>query len=620
VLHVLEPTLTIAPGADDAYFRLTAPIEGSVHANADEVLDFSGSFRDTTGPGLSMLIMDAATGDVLAEGEHPRVTVPQGTRLLLHVFGLTASDGPRGAGAYTLDIDVLPQLVSVESQPLLPDANGQGPSASIVLTFQGDRLDPTAAENPANYLVTTASGRTMPVAGALYDPGSNVDVATGITYPTAVRQTVTLTFDRLLPAGSYEITVKPAVVAEPYNQDESGLGVGHPVVSIPSGGGQAIDGSSVDAANLVSDSAGGAVDSWAAGTRFFTQLHDDLGALLDSSLTSQGDAPLVTAALQAQIRSRLAATVSRAGLPVLVIWLDPVGARLYPTGASAAGIDYDLGGNQLSGSLPGTFVSVASNVELLVTPLSAGDSLTLALSDVHDTARGGALIFSGSTSDQSISLTEAIRKGQLDFQFGQQQSAPLDPLVFVLADPLPPGTSMLPMRDAMEATEPPGTAVPVSPPPAMPPIQPNRVYPEALPQIPPPLPPLPPPPPGALFELLLKALRSLALLPLAQRDAKNPIDRFLAPAAAGESALDSPGAQASGTEVRDAQTSQMPPIVTDHDLPVFLNDASQPASAPPAHGFRWILATAFPMESIVRAARRHDRRRRKQATRRAAMS
>jgi hypothetical protein len=77
VLHVLEPTLTIAPGADDAYFRLTAPIEGPVHASGDEVLDLSASFRNTIGPGLAMQIIDAVTGDVLAEGDHARAVVPQ---------------------------------------------------------------------------------------------------------------------------------------------------------------------------------------------------------------------------------------------------------------------------------------------------------------------------------------------------------------------------------------------------------------------------------------------------------------------------------------------------------------------------------------------------------------
>jgi hypothetical protein len=592
VLHVLEPTLTIAPGADDAYFRLTAPIEGSIHASGDEVLDFSGSFRDTTGPGLSMQILDAAAGDVLAEGEHAQVTVPQGTRLLVHVFGLTAADGSRGAGAYTLDIDVLPQLVSVESQPLLPDAGNQGPSASLVLTFQGDRLDAASAQDPANYLVTTAGGQDIPVAGALYDPGSNVDVATGVTYPTAVRQTVTLTFDQLLPVGSYQITVKPAVIADPYNQDEQALlaasMITHSVVSI-TGPGQVVPGGSLTAPNLVSASAGGAVAAWAAGTRFFTQLHDDLGALLDSLLTSQGDAPAVTAALQKEIQARLVPTVAGAGGAVLVIWLDTVGARLYPTGASAAGIDYDLGSNQLTGSLPATSVSVASNLELLVTPLSAAEPLTLALSDVHDTARGGALIFNGSTAAQTMSLTEPIRAGQREFQFGQQQSAPLEPLVFLLAGPLSLDTSTLPMRDTMEAAEPLAAAGPVSLPPVIGPIEHHRI--DAIPR------------PPDWFDSLLQALRrALASWPL-RGGAANAIDQFLVPLAAGhEPALESDEPNPdSGDDVNDPPPPQAPTLIQSESQPE-MNSIDE------TDGSRLILAGLFSARPFTPGQRRRRRR------------
>ena len=118
-----------------------------------------------------------------------------------------------------LDIDVLPQLVSVESQPLLPGQgqNPGGPTASLVLTFQGDRLDPAAATDPANYRVTwlgadglagTADDVVLTPATAsgdqavIYNPGSDVGVSPGRTPPAAVRQTVTLLFDSVLPAGA----------------------------------------------------------------------------------------------------------------------------------------------------------------------------------------------------------------------------------------------------------------------------------------------------------------------------------------------------------------------------------------------------------------------------------
>ena len=73
----------------------------------------------------------------------------------------------------------------------------------------------------------------------IYDPSSNVDVASGRTYSTAVRQTVTLLFGEPLPAGSYRIEVSPNVVSAPFNRRGAELALaeatgftGHPVVSI----------------------------------------------------------------------------------------------------------------------------------------------------------------------------------------------------------------------------------------------------------------------------------------------------------------------------------------------------------------------------------------------------
>ena len=45
---------------------------------------------------------------------------------------------------------MLPQVVSVHALSPIPG----GPVTSIVLTFQGDNLDPTSAKDPANYTVT----------------------------------------------------------------------------------------------------------------------------------------------------------------------------------------------------------------------------------------------------------------------------------------------------------------------------------------------------------------------------------------------------------------------------------------------------------------------------------
>ena len=129
-------------------------------------------------------------------------------------------------GAYTLVIDTLPQVAGVEAHSFLPGHRYQpgGPTTSLVLVFQGDRLDASTAEDPANYNVIwlgpdgirgTSDDRKIPVGMglspeskvAVYNPSSNIDVASGRVYPTAIRQTVTLLFGEPLPAGSYQIEV-----------------------------------------------------------------------------------------------------------------------------------------------------------------------------------------------------------------------------------------------------------------------------------------------------------------------------------------------------------------------------------------------------------------------------
>ena len=279
-----------------------------------------------------MEVLDAA-GNVLGSGERFRVTAPQGAVLTLHVFAATASDGTRGAGAYTLDIDVLPQVVSVEAQTLLPGQGGLpgGATASLVVTLQGDRLDPTTAENPANYTVTwlgpdgkagTADDQVIPLAtnfqSVVYDPSANLDVASGKIHPTAVRQTVTLLFANPLPAGSYQVTLSPAIQAAAFSADETSLlsggaaFAGHPVVSLTNG--QITSGSQVTATDLVLQSGAlGNLNTLKAGNAFLTQLHDDLSALLDAQKTQQGGQAQITPALIDQVLNRLDAGAGRAG-------------------------------------------------------------------------------------------------------------------------------------------------------------------------------------------------------------------------------------------------------------------------------------------------------------------
>ena len=49
---------------------------------------------------------------------------------------------------------MLPQVVSVKALSPIPG----GPVTSIVLTFQGDNLDPASAQDPANYTVILPRG------------------------------------------------------------------------------------------------------------------------------------------------------------------------------------------------------------------------------------------------------------------------------------------------------------------------------------------------------------------------------------------------------------------------------------------------------------------------------
>ena len=61
-----------------------------------------------------MEVLDA-DGDVLGSGDRFRVVAAQGSVLTIHVFGADRPPGlPQGTGVYTLDIDVLPQVVSVK--------------------------------------------------------------------------------------------------------------------------------------------------------------------------------------------------------------------------------------------------------------------------------------------------------------------------------------------------------------------------------------------------------------------------------------------------------------------------------------------------------------------------
>jgi hypothetical protein len=465
VVHVLEPTLTIVPGHEDAYFRLRVPTEAARGAG-DEVLDFSALFEHTEGAGLQMEVRDAA-GNLLGSGPRFRVSAGQGAELVVHVFAVPGAGGVRGAGAYTLDIDVLPQLVSVEAQPLLP-GQGQypgGPTASLVLTFQGDRLDQATAEDPANYRVTwlgpdglagTADDQVIAIqAGtgnrpAVYDPSTNVSVASGNVYPTAIRQTVTLLFTDPLPAGSYQIELAPAIQTAAFNVEEQGLVApgpgltGHPVVSLS--GGQVAEGDRQAARDLVF--AAGALGDFAAfepGTPFLTQLHDDLGAVLDAELSRRGDSPVAPGTIDDQILDRFDPALGPVGqrpTAFLVIWLDPVSPTLIDSRGSR--VVYDQQDGSFLNTLSKAYVNVTGNVEVIVLPFVATTTqeFRLTVANVPATARGGVVYF-GADGNEVRPLTADLRGGTTDFLLSYGPA-----LVTLVTSPTAGGFSLDPGKQA----------------------------------------------------------------------------------------------------------------------------------------------------------------------------
>jgi hypothetical protein len=431
VVHLVEPTLTIVPNHEDAYFRLQVPTESAQHAG-DEVLDFSALFEHTEGAGLQMEVRDA-NGHLLGAGTRFRVSAAQGTELFVHIFGVSGAGGVRGAGAYTLDIDVLPQLVSIESQPLLPGLgqNPGGPTASIVLTFQGDRLDPATAEDTANYRVTwlgpdglagTADDQVIPILSAVYDPSTNVNIASGNVYPTAIRQTVTLLFADPLPAGSYEIELLPAIQTAAFNAAEQSLIVpasgvtGHVVVTLT--GSQVTEGTQRTALDLVF-AAGplGSFDVFKTGTAFLTQLHDDLGAVLDAELSQLGDDPAVSATINVQILDRFDPALGPSGqraVAFLVIWLDPVSPTFIDSQNSR--VIFNQQDNSFVNTLNRAYVNVTGNLELIVVPFFANtiETARLSVADVASTVRGGVVYF-GAQGNAVRQLTADLRAGTTDF-------------------------------------------------------------------------------------------------------------------------------------------------------------------------------------------------------------
>ena len=442
-VHLVTQPEAIVTGDQDAYFTYTVPTEATPGAGA-EVVDISALFQDTTGAGLTLSVTLAGGGvpQILQQfadgttGGRFRVLAPQGAELIIHIAG---SDG--NFGAYTLDIDVLPQIVSAQAESPLPG----GPITSIVLTLQGDRLDPTNAQNPQSYVVYQLGANGAPIGAAIpladdpntqsvvYDSGANIDVVTGRTFPTAVRQTITLDFAQPLTAGaSYAIFLAGDIGAADLNAGEcsgladvQGMGV-HPLVN--AAGGVVVAGGKI----VVTATQQKATDSQlTTGTPFLTQLHDNLGAQLTSLLNATGDSPTIPVALTNEIIERFVPgwLASGGNTPFLILWLDPVSIQLAdPTNARTT---FNLQNNAVNNDISRSYIEVGGSVEVIVIAAISG-SYNLNVSDVQPSARGEAVLLDAGTV-QTVAITDALRSGDTQFQFtfpqDQQEAAASSDLV-----------------------------------------------------------------------------------------------------------------------------------------------------------------------------------------------
>ena len=187
-----------------------------------------------------------------------------------------------------------------------------------------------------------------------------------------MRQTINLECDVPLAAGSYEIQVSPAVQTEAFNDSEADLlddgsaFSGHPVVAVE--GNQIIEGATIQAPDLVKAGGrlGGLWPSFPRKTPFLTQLHDDLGALLDAALRERGDDPNLTAELVERTIERITGSLGERGARparLLIAILDPVSFALNEPDGDA--VTADLSSNTVENDIEGAFVEVGGNFEIV---------------------------------------------------------------------------------------------------------------------------------------------------------------------------------------------------------------------------------------------------------------
>lgn len=436
-MHAVQPMMTITPNNPEAWYRLVVANEAVAFAGS-QVLDFSAGFNYQQGSGLAMEVLDES-GHVIGAGERLRLIARQSETLYVRIYAQSNEGEELGIGAYSLVVNTLPQVIAVEAESFLPGAieGTKGPTTSLVMVFQGERLDPLDAENPDFYRVTwlgpdglrdTDDDQVIPVGhglpvgaqAVLYNPGGNIDVSSGRTYPTAVRQTVTLLFGEPLPPGSYLIEAAPLATVEITPNERSMLSpdgtYGHPLVTVVDGriefGLERVISQLVAPVSRNHD-----FSAFERGTRFLTQFHNDMGALLDALLRERGDDPQITDYILDQIVARFYTSVRpllEDSGSLLVLFLDPVSISLVDPGGNS--FVYDLRSNFVASTLPNTFVEVGGNVEIVVLPYPTG-AYHLNLAQVTVASRGGFVYF-GKEGTDVVSFTEALRSQALNTTFG----------------------------------------------------------------------------------------------------------------------------------------------------------------------------------------------------------
>lgn len=452
VVHTVQPTLTITSDTPEAWYRLKVPTE-EFDPNRRQVLDFSAGFGIEAGGGLRMQVTDAA-GSLLGSGARLRIVAEQGAELFVRVFGVADEDDITGSGAYTLIVNTLPQVAAIQAQRLLAGSGDQsgGPTTSIVIVLQGDRLDAAAAENPDNYRVTWLGadgvkgggddrmigvGEGLPASAraVVYSPDSNFEVSSGPTLPSKVQQTVTLRFAEGLPPGNYEVALSNDVVATAFNSEEMAAlsprdGFhGHALVTVAANGLTVVEGATVTVNNLVKPAGTDfSTDDFVRGNPFLQQIHNDLGALLDAELSKMGsdvnadDVQAFTDALLQQLIGWFGPALFDPNFRLLtsltIVFADPVSFRIVvPDGAA---FEYNLKTDIYSNQLQ-AYAEVGRNIELVVFPDTV-HFFQLQVADVPASARGG-VIYLGNGQPEVRLFTQALRAGVRTFDIFTQAFA-----------------------------------------------------------------------------------------------------------------------------------------------------------------------------------------------------